>query len=333
MVPKRIGVLLFGNVQALDVVGPTDAFAAAATAAAAAAAPAGAGGNGRPAPCYEVFTVAASNKLVVSESGVALKPQHSFDSCPAMDTLLIPGGCGIRDPRVSRRLAPWIAQQAARTRRVAAICTGTFGLAATGLLRNRRVTTHWRYAQDLAARFPELRVDANALYLKDGPFYTSAGITAGIDLALALIEEDAGRAISLQVARELVVYLRRAGGQAQYSEPLQFEARAIDRFADISRWIATNLHRRITLEVLARRANLGPRQVARRFRATFGTTPAEFVERLRMKEAQRRLAASEASIKRVAISLGYRSSHVFRRAFERRFGVSPAAYRERFGGR
>jgi len=315
--------LLYRNVQALDVVGPTDAFAAAASVEC----------SGSHTPSYEVFTVAASTKVVVSESGVALKPHHDFDSCPEMDTLLIPGGCGIRDPRVSRQLAPWIARQAGRTRRVAAICTGTFGLAATGLLRNRRVTTHWRYAQDLAARYPELQVDANALYLKDGRFYTSAGITSGIDLALALIEEDCGRAVSLQVARELVVYLRRAGGQAQYSEPLEFEAKSIDRFADLSRWIATNLQRRITLDALARQASLGPRQVTRRFRATFGTTPADFIERLRMKEAQRRLVMSEASIKRVAMSLGYRSSHVFRRAFERRFGVSPGAYRERFGGR
>jgi len=319
--PRRIGVLLFQNVQALDVVGPTDAFAAAVSAE----------GSASRVPSYEVFTVAASSRVVVSESGVALKPHYTFDSCPDMDTLLIPGGCGIRDPRVSRRLAPWIARQAGRTRRIAAVCTGTFGLAATGLLRNRRVTTHWRYAQDLAARYPELQVDANALYLKDGRFYTSAGITSGIDLALALIEEDCGRALSLHVARELVVYLRRAGGQAQYSEPLEFEARSIDRLADLSQWIATNLHRRITLEMLGRRASLGPRQVARRFRATFGTTPADFVESLRMKEAQRRLVVSDASIKRVATSLGYHSSHVFRRAFERRFGVSPGIYRERFG--
>ena len=319
--PKRIGVLVFRNVQALDVVGPTDAFAAAAIAE----------GKGSRVPLYEVFTVAASNKVVVSESGVAFKPDHSFDSCPEMDTLVIPGGCGIRDPGVSRKLAPWIARQAGRTRRVAAICTGTFGLAATGLLCNRRVTTHWRYARDLAARYPELRVDANALYLKDERFYTSAGITSGIDLALALIEEDFGRHVSLQVARELVVYLRRAGGQAQYSEPLEFEAKSIDRFADIAQWIATNLHRRITLDVLARRVSLGPRQVSRRFRATFGTTPADFVESLRVKEAQRRLIMSDASIKRVAASLGYRSTHVFRRAFERRFGVSPGAYRGCFG--
>ena len=133
------------------------------------------------------------------------------------------------------------------------------------------------------------------------------------------------------MARELVVYLRRAGGQTQYYEPLEFEARSVDRLADLSRWIVANLHRRITTDALARRASLGPRQISRRFRATFGTTPADFVESLRMKEVQRRLSVSEASIKRVANSLGYRSSHVFRRAFERHFGVSPSAYRERFG--
>jgi transcriptional regulator GlxA family with amidase domain len=320
-VKKRIGVLIYGDVQALDVAGPMDAFADATVAAA---------GGGRVA-VYEVFTVAASRRALSSESSLTLKPNYTFDSCPDMDTLVIPGGSAMRDPRVTDRLAPWIAHQARRTRRVAAICTGTFGLAATGLLRNRHVTTHWRYAAELSERYPELRVNANALFIKDGRFYTSAGITAGIDLALALIEEDAGRAVSLQVARDLVVYLRRPGGQAQYSEPLEFEAKSLDRLSDIARWIATNLHRRITIDVLARRASLCPRQVSRRFRAAFGTTPADFIESLRMKEAQRRLAATEASIKRVAASLGYRSAHVFRRAFERRFGVSPGIYRERFG--
>lgn len=319
---KSVGILIYRDVQALDVAGPMDAFDAARTADAA-------GGS---AAVYEVFTVASSRRAVASESGLTFKPNYTFETCPEIDTLVIPGGCGMRDPRLAARLAPWITQAARRARRVAAICTGTFGLATTGLLHNRRVTTHWRFAHELATRFPDLQVDANALFLKDGPFYTSAGITAGIDLALALIEEDVGREVSLQVARELVVYLRRPGGQAQYSEPLEFEARSVDRFSGLAGWIATNLHRSITIEAVARRANLGPRQVARRFKSTFGTTPAEFIESLRMKEAQRRLVMSESSIKRVAASLGYRSSHVFRRAFERRFGVSPGAYRERFGG-
>ena len=319
--PKSVGVLIYRDVQALDVSGPMDALAAATTA----------NTTGARIPAYEVFTVASSKKAVRSESGLILQPQHSFASCPRMDTLLIPGGCSLRDAGFAASVAPWIAQTAKRTRRVAAICTGTFGLAATGLLRGRRVTTHWRFAKDLSDSYPDLRVDANALFLKDGRFYTSAGITAGIDLTLSLIEEDLGRAASVRVARELVVYLRRMGGQAQYSEPLEFETRSIDRLPDITQWIATNLHKRITLDEVARRASLGPRQVSRRFKTTFGATPMQFVESLRIKEAQRRLVMSEGSIKRVALSLGYRSAHVFRRAFERRFGVSPGAYRARFG--
>src|SRR5258705_6958432 len=157
------------------------------------------------------------------------------------------------DPKFAARLAPWIASSAKRARRIAAICTGTFGLAASGLLRARRVTTHWRYAADLSARYPDLTVDANALFIRDYPFYTSAGITAGIDLTLALIEEDVGRAVSLQVARDLVVYLRRAGGQAQYSEPLEFETKSVGRLSQIGNWIAANLHRNITTDDLARR--------------------------------------------------------------------------------
>jgi transcriptional regulator GlxA family with amidase domain len=320
-VQKRVGILIYRGVQPLDVAGPMDAF----TAVPAAATPS----RGRGA--YQVFTVAPSRGVLVSESGLLLKPHYTFESHPDIDTLVIPGGSAARDPQFAQQLVPWLTQVCKRARRVAAICTGTFALAATGLLRNRRVTTHWRYAHDLISRYPQLQVDANALFIRDGRFYTSAGITAGIDLALALIEEDEGRAASLQVARELVVYLRRSGGQAQYSEPLDFEMRSVDRFAEMARWIAVNLHRRITVEVLARRANLGPRQVARRFKSSFGTTPADFVEGMRMKEAQRRLAMSDSSIKRVAVSLGYRSAHVFRRAFERRFGVSPRAYRERFG--
>ena len=318
---RKVGVLIYQDVQALDVAGPMDAFSAAFTA----------NGSGARLPAYEVFTVAPSKKAVTAESGLALQPRYTFESCPRMDTLVIPGGSALRDPPFAAKIAPWIAYQAKRTRRVAAICTGTFALAATGLLRDRRVTTHWRFAKDLAERYPELQVDANALFLQDGRFYTSAGITAGIDLSLALIEADLGRAASVQVARELVVYLRRAGGQDQYSEPLEFEAKSIDRFADIAHWIATNLHRRITLEDLARRASLGPRQMSRRFQATFGTTPTHYVESLRMKEAQRRLIVSGGSVKRVALSLGYGSAHVFRRAFERKFGLSPGAYRERFG--
>jgi transcriptional regulator GlxA family with amidase domain len=245
--------------------------------------------------------------------------------------LVIPGGRGMREGDTAAKLAPFLKERAPRLRRIATVCTGVFGLAAAGLIVGRRVTTHWKFVRELKQRFPDLVVDPDAIFVKDGSFYTSAGITAGIDLSLALIEEDYGPSVSLAVARELVVYLRRAGGQEQYSEPLRFEAQSPDRLADVVGWIAANLDKPITVEALAERARLCPRQFSRRFKCAFGTSPAAFVERARLNEAQARLAQSSRSIERVAVSLGYKSPHVFRRAFERQFGVSPGAWRSRFG--
>ena len=321
MTRKRIGFLIYPGIQALDVVGPMDAFSAAMVD----------DGKGRSVAGYQVFTIGLSAKPVAAESGLVFTPRFTAQSAPHMDTLVIPGGCSMRDPRFGAKVARWIAQRSPKLHRIAAVCTGVYGLAGTGMLDGRWVTTHWRYAQDFSKRFPDVRVDPNAIFMKDGRFYTSAGITSGIDLALALIEEDYGATVSLSVARELVVYLRRPGGQAQYSEPLRFEAQAPDRLADVAGWIVTNLHKPITVESLAQQARLCPRQFSRRFKHAFGTTPADFVEKARLNEAQRRLADSTRGIDRVAASLGYRSAHVFRRAFERQFGISPNLYRSRFG--
>ena len=205
-----------------------------------------------------------------------------------------------------------------------------YGLAASGCSTDA-VSTHWRFARDLAQRFPALKVDAGPLFVKDGAFYTSAGITAGIDLSLALIEEDFGPSVALSVARELVVYLKRPGGQAQYSEPLQFQTQSADRMADIASWIVANLHKDLSVETLATRARLCPRQFTRRFKQAFGTTPAAFIESTRIDEARRRLAGYHGSVERVASSVGFHSDDVFRRTFERRLGITPSAYRNRFG--
>jgi transcriptional regulator GlxA family with amidase domain len=206
-------------------------------------------------------------------------------------------------------------------------------LAPTGLLDGRRVTTHWRFADDVAARFPALKVDRNALFIRDGAFYTSAGITAGIDLALALIEEDHGAHIALSVARELVVYLKRPGGQEQYSEPLQFQVQSSDRLSDLIPWISSHLRRDLSVEILARRANLCVRHFSRRFRKVFGLPPAEFVQNVRLDEARQRLSSRNNSVRIIADSVGFSSADSFRRAFERRFGVSPTTYRGRFEAR
>jgi transcriptional regulator GlxA family with amidase domain len=213
MSPKRVGVLIYPAMQTLDLVGPMDAFSAVTLA----------DGKGRRRPGYKVLTIGFDAKPVPAESGLLLTPQFTTATAPKLDTLVIPGGYAMREPDTARKVAAWVGSQSRQTRRVAAVCTGVFGLAETGLLNGRRVTTHWRYAQDLAQRYPPLVVDAGAIFLKDGPFYTSAGITAGIDLTLALIEEDYGLEVALTIARELVVYLKRSGGQEQYSEPLQFQ--------------------------------------------------------------------------------------------------------------
>jgi transcriptional regulator GlxA family with amidase domain len=203
-------------------------------------------------------------------------------------------------------------------------------LAPTGLLNGRRVTTHWLFCRDLAARFPKIKVDADALYIRQGKFYTAAGVTAGIDLSLALIEEDFGPQVALAVARELVVYLKRPGGQEQYSEPLKFQAQASSRFADLAPWIVAHLEDDLSVERLAEKVSLCPRQFSRRFKDEFRNSPAAFVQRLRLDEARKRLSAAESNVEGVARSVGFQDPDSFRRAFVKRFGVAPSTFRGRF---
>jgi transcriptional regulator GlxA family with amidase domain len=322
MKPPCVGLLGFDGVMALDLVGPIDAFTSATAA----------GKDGFPQPCYEVVVIGRSRRPFVSESGVLFKPHITLRRVPALDTLIIPGGPGLRTPGTQAWVAEWVQAHAAAIRRVVTVCTGVYGLAPTGLLDGRRVTTHWRYAQHFAAQFPRVRVDANALFIKDGPFYTCAGVTAGIDLSLALIEEDHGPSAALAVARELVVYLKRSGGQEQYSEPLRFQTRSTDPLADLVAWVQGHLTADLSVEALAGRAHVCPRQLTRRFKDAFGTTPAAFVEDLRLGEARRRLGRARQTVESVGQSVGYKSADAFRRAFERRFGLNPTSYRQRFHG-
>lgn len=320
MKPLRVGFLGFDDVMALDLVGPIDAFTSAYAE----------DSTSQTANCYEIVIIGLTRQPFVSESGIVFKPHKTIANAPSLDTLIIPGGTGLRIPETQRKAAEWIRSRAAKTRRVATVCTGTYALAATGLLSGRRVTTHWRHAQDLARRFPELKVDPNALYLKDGKFYTGAGITAGIDLSLALIEEDFGPRMALSVARELVVYLKRPGGQEQFSEPLRFQTQTVGRLADLGAWIRGHLRQDLSVESLAERACLSPRHFVRRFKDIFSTTPAAFVEDLRLSEARERLTLLDQTIESVANSVGFKSADAFRRAFERRFGLKPSSYRKHF---
>jgi transcriptional regulator GlxA family with amidase domain len=313
--PIRVAILGFNNVAGLDLIGPLEAFAAAVV---------------DTQKCYQIRIIGLTKRPFVTESGVVFRPHQSISDNIDIDTLIIPGGCGLRNSAINARVASWISRRAPRIRRIASVCTGIYALAPTGLLDRRHVTTHWRFTQEVARRFPKLKMDADALFRKDGKFYTSAGVTAGIDLALALIEEDFGRHVALAVARDLVVFLKRPGGQAQYSEPLQFQVESSDGFSDLISWMRGHLQADLTVEALAKRACLCPRHFSRRFKNTFRRTPAEFVEDLRLSEARRRLGANGATIDSIAASVGFRSSDAFRRAFCRRFGVNPTHYRRRF---
>ncbi|HVA56989.1 MAG: DJ-1/PfpI family protein [Gemmatimonadaceae bacterium] len=323
---RRVGVLIFDGIQALDVFGPADAFASDAFRRE--------DGEFGPAGPYEIVLIALGGRTVRSSSGAMLRADvQAGAKRPAqlkLDTLMIPGGAGLRRAGAAERAAAWILDVAPHVRRVASVCTGIYGLAPTGLLDGRRVTTHWSAVTEIGRRFPKLVLDGDAIYVKDGPFYTSAGVTAGIDLALALIEEDLGGAWALAVARELVVYLKRPGGQQQFSEPLRFQIETSDRFRDLASWIGRHLDSDLSVRKLAARCHLSPRQFARVFKQEFGVTPRMFVEETRLSEASRRLPARRVAVERIARSVGYAGDDVFRRAFERRFGMSPTAYRRAF---
>src|ERR1051326_8224962 len=319
----RVGLLGFNGVMALHLVGPIDAFTTAGVDEA----------EGQAGTLYETTIIGLNKKPFRSESGITFQPDNTIADSLVLDTVIVPGGCGLRVPETQRRVATWLKQQTDNVRRIATVCTGVYGLAAAGLLDGQQVTTHWRHAHDLARCFPQVRVDPNALYLKEGKYYTCAGITAGIDLSLALIEEDFGPRVALSVARELVVYFKRPGGQEQFSEPLKFQTQAGDRFADLAAWIQGHLQEDLSGEALAERACLSPRHFCRRFKSIFGSTPAAFVETVRLTEARERLTLPDQTIESVAASVGFKSADAFRRAFERRFGLKPTSYRRHFSFR
>jgi transcriptional regulator GlxA family with amidase domain len=313
---KRIGLIGFDGVAAIDLVGVLDAFSIA---------------NWRETPArYETATIAATDAPFRAESGLRLLPDTTFEHAPAFDTLIVPGGPGLRRAEILAPVADWLKSRAGETRRMVSVCTGLYGLAAAGVMDGRRATTHWRHAAAFARRFPAVKLEPDAIFIKDGPFYTSAGMTAGIDLALALIEEDHGPAHALNVARQMVVYMKRSGGQLQYSEPLRSQTRAGDRFADLVARMVGDLSADWSVEIMAAEIGLSPRQFTRRFKAAFDTSPGAYLDALRLDEARLRLASGRDGIARIAHAVGFSSDDAFRRAFERRFGVTPTAYRSRF---
>lgn len=313
--PKRIGFLGFNGVTTLDLTGPLEAFAAARIQ----------DEQHSGSPCYETAIVGVEDKTFVSRSGATFKAQHTLQRAPEFDTIVIPGGIGLRNTETATTIRQWLEKRASTTRRIVSICAGIYPLASTGFLDGRTVTTHWRYAGEVARAFPRLKVNSSAAFLIDGPFYTCGGGTAGIEMSLRMIEEDYGMRSALDVARELVMSMRPPGDEHQPTLP-DHQTEVEDRLAELPGWITSRLRENLSVEVLAERACLCPRHFSRVFKRTFQSTPAEFVEQLRIAEAERRLATQRTTIESIAASVGFKSAEVFRRAFERRHGLTPSRY-------
>ncbi|HYH58320.1 MAG TPA: GlxA family transcriptional regulator [Thermoleophilaceae bacterium] len=313
---RRVVIVAFPRVQTLDVVGPTEVFSIADRLA------------NREA--YTVEVVASSADALTTGSGLRLLPHRTLAATRGpIDTLLVAGG-GVREAAQDERLVRWLRSAAARTRRVGSVCTGAFLLAEAGLLDGRRATTHWAACDELARRFPSVEVEEAPIYVRDGDVYTSAGVTAGIDLALAMVEEDLGAAVARDVARWLVLFLRRPGNQAQFSAGPAWRPAEREPLRELQAWIADNLTADLSVAALAERAFMSPRNFARAFRREVGMTPAAYVESARLERARAELEGGEASIEAVAATSGFGTVETMRRAFQRRFDVNPAAYRSRF---
>ena len=313
----RIGFLVFDGVCGLDLTGTLEAFTTSLELSR----------EIEESDPYELIVIGLGQKSFASEGGVVFRTETTTETVAALDTIIIPGGRGITSTRTVRELSSWLARRKFETRRIAAICGGIYPLAHSGLLDGRNVTTHWRFARDVAKRFPTLRVKSNASFLKDGPFYTCGSATAGIEMALSLVREDQGSEFALALARQLVVRLRRPGAdEAQVDIPACDDS-ASDKIAELPSWIVGHLDDDLSVKTLADRAGLCPRHFRRLFKSAFNRNPSDYVEQLRLQEASRRLHTSRASVHAIARSVGYASPEVFRRAFERWLGVSPRAYR------
>jgi transcriptional regulator GlxA family with amidase domain len=251
----------------------------------------------------------------------------------AIDTLIAPGGCKGDTFHAPPRLVEWIARRAPTVRRVCSVCTGAFLLAAAGQLEGRQVATHWDWVSRLGAQYPGVRVDADRIYIQDGPVWTSAGVSAGIDLTLALIEADFGHQVAIQTARQLVMFIKRSGGQSQFSVPLTAQLHDRGDFADLHAWMAARLAEDLSVERLAEHVGMSPRNFARSYAAKVGRTPAKTVEAMRLEAACRALEETGLPLKSIAAAAGHGDEQTLRRAFQRQLGVSPTQYRERFAAR
>lgn len=310
---RTVLVVLFDEVQSLDVTGPVEVF------------------NGAELHCpgtYRIRTASLDGAPVRTSSGLTLVPDHSLADAPAPHTLLVPGGAGTRHP--DPRLSAWLREHGPRAERLVSVCTGALLLAGAGLLDGRRVTSHWSVCEKLARDYPAVEVDPDPIYVRDGRLATSAGVTSGIDLALALVEEDVGRESALSIARHLVVFLRRPGNQAQFSAQLVAQTAQREPLREVQQWISEHPGEDLSVEALAARAGLSPRHFARAFRTETGMTPGRYVDRVRLEHARRLLEDTSDGVEEISRACGYGTPEAMRRAFVKSLGTPPAEYRRRF---
>ncbi len=333
--PRRIVLAAFPGAQMLDVTGPLEVFSTANYSIPDEPTPdppVCERGPGRRAP-YRIEVVSTTPGPVAMSSGIEIVTGPLVDrERGPIDTLIVAGGGGTEAARRDEALIGWIAEEGPRARRLASVCSGAFLLARAGLLDGKRATTHWQSWQLLARLHPAVDVDPDPIFIRDGNTYTSAGVCAGMDLALALLEDDLGRELALSVAQRLVIFLKRPGGQSQFSAQLQAQIADRRPLRDLQSYIGDHPDADLSVEALAKRVAMSPRNFARVFTREVGTTPARFVEQVRVEAARRRLEESDLPVERVANDCGFGTSETLRRAFLRNLRVSPSDYRERFRG-
>lgn len=312
-------MLAFNGGNLIDIAGPLQAFASANLL--------------RPAgtPPYRLVTVSEQGGSIVTAPGLPLvtEPLSALDS-ETIDTLIVPGGLPPEGPIGLDGLIAWLAANYGRARRLCSVCTGAFLLADAHLLDGKRATTHWSRAAELQARHPAVEMDSDCIFVRDGNVWTSGGVTAGIDLSLALIESDLGHEAAIATARQLVMFVKRPGGQSQFSAPLALQASRAPSFAPLHGWIAEHLDEDLRVERLAERMRMSPRTFARAYVAEIGRTPAKSVEMIRLEAACRALEQTTLPLKRIAASVGLGTEQNLRRVVQRQFGIGPADYRARF---
>lgn len=315
--------MVYPGVQSLDLTGPLEVFSGAQLLLDL--------GREDSRRGYHVSVISGDGAPLQTSSGLRITPDASLSDAPTeIDTLIVAGGYGCLDATADAVLVDWLIQASAAARRTASVCTGAFLLAQAGLLNGRRASTHWAAAQELARRYPAVEVNPEPIFLRDGDVWTSAGVTAGMDLALALVEEDLDREMALTIARHLVLFLRRPGNQSQFSATLAAQQPNRAPLREVQRYAVENPAADLSVEAMAERAHMSPRHFARSFRAEVGLTPARYIEHVRLEAARRRLEDTSDPIGAVAAACGFGTSETMRRVFLRALGVGPAEYRRRF---